>query len=429
MKQRYFLWLSILIVCLSLLLSSVFIQLFTFPQTLHLLPGQKFTLSAYYPLSFYHLSGQHFGTRLNKPLLLSNLTLGHSQKLNFDVQILAFGAIPIRKMHVEINEPPLVVPGGQAIGVLLSSRGVVVVGRTPLTGTDGLQRFPSRDADVREGDIILAINGTSVNRIDEIETILGNLKSPKTLSLTVQRRERVIRIPLTPVECAEQGNKTRYRLGLYIEDPAAGVGTLTFYDPQTRGFAGLGHHISEFAGKKAIPFVTGEIVMANISGIRSGSPGQPGEKIGVFGSDATPVGKIQQNTHFGIYGKLYSNFQCINSKLIPMAYGAQVKTGPAEIYTVLKGAQIETFRVEIIKVFHQDSPHDKGLIIQVTDPVLLRETGGIIQGMSGSPIIQNGRFVGAITHVLVNDPTKGYGVLAEWMITEMQKERRPAKAG
>jgi stage IV sporulation protein B len=209
-------------------------------------------------------------------------------------------------------------------------------------------------------------------------------------------------------------------LGIYIEDPAAGVGTLTCYNPISKRFAGLGHRIAEFAGKKGIPFEQGEIVLAKISGLRVGTPGQPGEKIGIFNSLVNPLGKIEKNSRFGIYGRLYGDVYSTELP-IPAAYGSQIKVGPAQIYTVIHGTKIEHFNVEITKVYHQDTPRDKGMVIKVIDPLLLKLTGGIIQGMSGSPIIQDGRFVGAVTHVLVNDPTKGYGVLAEWMINEMNK--------
>jgi stage IV sporulation protein B len=225
-----------------------------------------------------------------------------------------------------------------------------------------------------------------------------------------------------------QTNQERYRMGIFIEDPAAGVGTLSFFDPETLRFASLGHRITAFTGRKGVPFQEGEIILATINGIKAGLPGQPGEKVGVFTTGAPTIGRIDRNCRFGIYGKLTPDAHGIMGKPIPMAYSTEIKPGPAEIYTVIKGTQVERFKVEIIKVYQQKAPRDKGMIIKVTDPVLLKTTGGIIQGMSGSPIIQNGRFIGAVTHVLVNDPTKGYGVLAEWMMHELMKDPQNRKA-
>lgn len=413
----------------GLFISSVFIQVLNLPRSFHLSPGQKLKISAYFPLDFYALVTDQRYLQQSHVFLSSNLTLGSRSHHQFDLQIRAFGRIPIREMHVDVSQPPLVVPGGQAIGVLMSSRGVVVVGRVPVTAANGRQYFPAKDADIRDGDLLLAINGLPVNRIEDVELILKSLKRQTLLHLTVIRQSKTLHLNILPIPSSNgtvSGNV--FRLGLFIEDPAAGVGTLTFYDPESRQFAGLGHHVSEFAGKKSIPFQTGEIVMASINGIRSGSPGQPGEKIGVFHSNAVPVGRIFKNSQFGIYGKLYPLFTDLNHRVIPVAYSNEISPGPATIYTVLKGTKIEAFTVEIVKVYRQDSPHDKGMVIKVTDPELLRQTGGIIQGMSGSPIIQNGKFVGAVTHVLVNDPTRGYGVLAEWMMEELRNSLKLTKA-
>jgi stage IV sporulation protein B len=208
-------------------------------------------------------------------------------------------------------------------------------------------------------------------------------------------------------------------LGIFIEDPAAGVGTLTFYDPFTKRFAGLGHHIAKFPGSGGVSFQQGEIIYASIQGIKMGTPGEPGEKIGVCSSKSMVIGRIDKNSRFGIYGRLTKNFIDPLTKPIPIAYSSQIKEGGAEIYTVIKGRKVEKFKIMVIKVFRQNEPRDKGMILKVTDPFLLKQTGGIIQGMSGSPIIQDGRLIGAVTHVFVNDPTKGYGVMAEWMNNEI----------
>ncbi len=419
LKKR--LWLFILIIGAPILLSCL-IQINSLPAILRLSPGQNFTVSAYFPLNFITID-KHLENLFpvqSKRLLGKNIILNSRNNQEFDIQIRLFGVIPIKKLHVEIIKPPLVIPGGQAIGVLFSSKGVVIVGDLPLKGVDGRTYYPAREAGIKIGDVLLAINNFPVNRVEEVEFHLKNYRlEEKYLTLTIKRKNKFLLLKIKPVFTSSGGEK-RFMLGLYIEDPAAGVGTLTFYDPKSNRFAGLGHRISEFAGRTKIPFQQGEIVMAKISGIKQGIPGQPGEKIGIFNSNADPIGKIEKNCRFGIYGTLYQGIG-IKAQPIPTAYGSEVKIGPAQIYTVINGSKIEHFKVEIIRVYRQDKPRDKGMIIKVVDPSLLKLTGGIIQGMSGSPIIQNGKFVGAVTHVLVNDPTKGYGVLAEWMINEINK--------
>jgi stage IV sporulation protein B len=417
-------------------------ELWLFPEDLKLSPGQRITLGVHYPLAFYPGKNFHFpgtGRQRNsgKPgasqhLLTRVMVLDSKINTEFEVQLRLFGAFPVKTLRVKVAQPPMVIPGGQAIGVLFSSRGVVVVGHLPVKDVNHKIHYPAKEAGLEVGDIILAMNHIPVNRVNEVENILRNYQ-PETrhLQLTVKRHNQVKTIVIQPVLCLQedgQGSsrqRFRYMLGIFVQDPAAGVGTLTFYDPVTRRFAGLGHHIAEFPGAKGLSFQQGEIVGASINGIKIGAPGNPGEKIGVCNSGSHLIGRIERNNRFGIYGQLYQHFLDPPAKPVPVAYSSQIKEGPAEIYTVIRGREVEKFSIEIIKVFRQNEPRDKGMVIRVTDPVLLKNTGGIIQGMSGSPIIQEGRLVGAVTHVFVNDPTKGYGVLAEWMCNEINYQTEP----
>ncbi|HYH03154.1 MAG TPA: SpoIVB peptidase [Bacillota bacterium] len=421
-------WLVLVsVIILVFVISSAFIQSFLIPSQVKLCPGQKMELSVNYPL----------GLQMNRkvinpketPEVTRNLVLNSRQNQKYQVLLKLFGSIPIKKLQVEVANPPMVIPGGQAIGVVFSSRGVVVVGMLPVTGLNRSRSFPAREAGLKPGDIILTINDIPINHVEEIEYFLRNFtEKEKKLHLTVKRNQQVLNLQIRPV-LSESDSGKRYMLGIFVDDPAAGVGTLSFYDPTTMRFAGLGHQIAKIGGRNGIPFNQGEIVMASINGIRRGMPGKPGEKIGVFQGAQISMGQIKKNTRFGIYGTLNRTFLNSVSDPVPAAFNSQVNVGDAEIYTVIKGSRIEKFQVKIVKVFHQYSPRDKGMIIKVTDPVLLKETGGIIQGMSGSPIIQNGKLVGAVTHVFVNDPTKGYGVLAEWMLKEMQNRLNyPKKA-
>lgn len=407
------------------LFASSIIQLAVLPEILRISPGQEFILSVRYPLSFDQKPNHNLKIkpvhRVAK-IFTDHLVLNSKKSNNFNVQLRLFGAIPLRKVRVEVADPPMVIPGGHAIGVLFSSTGVVIVGHAPLRSVDRKQFYPAREAGLKIGDIILKINDTPIKRVGDVEKIIqGYRQEEKYIRLSVNRNGRIISLKIKPVLSSGLGEdyEQRYRLGIFIEDPAAGVGTLTFVEPNTHRFAGLGHRISHFAGKQNIPFNRGEIILADISGVKKGEPGEPGEKIGIFSANEIPIGTIEKNSRFGIYGTLSKKIP-LNSKAIPIAYSSQIRLGPAEIYTVIKGREVKKYQVEIIKIFRQDIPRDKGIVLRVIDPELLKETGGIIQGMSGSPIIQNQRLVGAVTHVFVNDPTKGYGVLAEWMISEIK---------
>ncbi|HOJ77519.1 MAG TPA: SpoIVB peptidase [Bacillota bacterium] len=402
--------------------AMILIQSALIPNNLKLSPGEKFILSTHFPLSFSSNNDQlnlNFNVvNLIRQELLIN-TNSTNQKYNFELKL--FGRFPIKQVQIEVATPTVVVPSGQAIGVLVSSKGVVIVGHLPINGVDKKQYYPAKEAGIKPGDILLEINNYMVNNVEEVEFILNQMDG-QPLNLSCKRGNKIIHTQITPV-LTEENNKRRYLLGIFIEDPAAGVGTLTFFNPETKSFAGLGHQISNFGGRPGIPVEYGEIVAANISGVKQGQPGKPGEKIGVFNSNQSPLGKINKNCKYGIYGKIYNVkdlYQAEFNKPIPAAFNSQIKTGPAEIYTVVNGNKVEKYKIDIIKVYRQKSPRDKGLIIKVTDPELLKKTGGIVQGMSGSPIIQDGMLVGAVTHVFVNDPTKGYGVLAEWMLKEMQ---------
>ncbi|MGE5702682.1 MAG: SpoIVB peptidase, partial [Clostridia bacterium] len=219
-----------------------------------------------------------------------------------------------------------------------------------------------------------------------------------------------------------------YRMGLYIRDSAAGVGTLTFYEPKSGAYGALGHVISDVDTGQAIVVGDGQIVQASVTSIEKGESGNPGEKFARFYNESVVLGNITKNTPFGIFGKMKeSPKRSYYQEAIPVALAEQVQEGPAKILTVVDGQRVEEFDIEIVNVVKQHFPATKGMIIRVTDKRLLDKTGGIVQGMSGSPIIQNGKLVGAVTHVFVNDPTSGYGCFIEWMLQDAGLSSRDDK--
>ena len=232
----------------------------------------------------------------------------------------------------------------------------------------------------------------------------------------LQEKDGKIETELMPQK--EEG-EANYKLGLYIRDSAAGIGTMTFYHPQSKKYGALGHVISDMDTKKPIVVEDGQIVRSTVTSIEKGSNGNPGEKLARFSSDKSVIGNITRNSPYGIFGEL--NREITNGVMdqpLPIALSHQVKEGPAQILTVVEDDEVELFDIEIVSTIPQKFPATKGMVIKVTDPELLGKTGGIVQGMSGSPIIQDGKVIGAVTHVFVNDPTSGYGVHIEWMLNE-----------
>ncbi len=332
--------------------------------------------------------------------------------------------ISMRLLELLPNQEPaetrypekMLYPGGQAIGILLRTDGILVVGQSPIF-VDGEAQNPAEEAGIQPGDVITSVGDTAVTHDDQLALLVNQLgEQHKSVILHIQRQNREMIKEITPIYCAESKS---YRIGLLIRDNAGGVGTLTFVDPETMEYGALGHMISNNETQSKINILKGKLVTAQIQGIKKGTSGYPGEKIGRFVSNFS-LGTIEKNTTAGIFGVLTDENVLTESsytQALPTAAPNQIVLGPAQIFTAIDGNKVECFDVEIEKVMpaHKDG---KGLVVRVTDPVLLEKTGGIVQGMSGSPIIQNGRIIGAVTHVFINDPTRGYGILIHDMLQE-----------
>ncbi|MGI5921335.1 MAG: SpoIVB peptidase [Syntrophomonadaceae bacterium] len=332
-----------------------------------------------------------------------------------DVKLKLMGYIPLKSIKIESIPPRRVVAGGHSIGVMLQSRGIMVVGFAPVLDTDGTKRYPARDQGIQIGDLIFKVNGKSITTETDLARLIDQEKDNE-LVVSIKRRDKEINLPVKSVYCSET---ERYRIGLYVRDGVVGVGTLTFWDPDSSQYAALGHIIVDADTKQGIDVLKGKIVSASIQTIKPARPGFPGEKIGIFNDKGNINGNIIKNSFFGIYGKTSSAISNPLSRYVmEVGYSHQVKKGRAQIYTVVNGDAIEAFDIEIEKVYPQRQS-GKGMVIRVTDPRLLSLTGGIVQGMSGSPIIQNNRIIGAVTHVFLNDPQRGYGIFMDNMLPEL----------
>lgn len=340
-----------------------------------------------------------------------------------DMQLKLWGYIPLRSIAIESIANQRVVVGGHSIGVILQSKGIMVVGFAPILSTTGHKEFPARDEGLEIGDLIMKANNKQVDSENDLARIIDET-GDKDVTLLIKRSGKNISIAVPTAYCPETN---RHRIGLYVRDGIAGVGTLTFWDPKTKNYAALGHIIIDADTKKGIDVLRGKIVSASIQTVKAGQPGKPGEKIGIFNEESSLSGTISKNTYFGIYGKTAE--EIVNPKVdysMEIGYAHQVVTGKAQIYTVINGEEIEKFDIEIEKI-HPERENGKGMVVRVTDSRLLSLTGGIIQGMSGSPIVQNDRVIGAVTHVFLNDPTRGYGIFMDNMLSEMPGYNKETK--
>lgn len=323
-------------------------------------------------------------------------------------QLKLLGIFPIKNVTVTEVDEPVVIPCGTPFGIKMLTEGVLVVDLTGFDSGMGISS-PARDAGIDEGDIIISISGREVSTNSDISRIIEE-SGGKTLGVELIRGDEHRIVFIKPALSSADGC---YRAGMWVRDSSAGIGTVTFYDPATGIFAGLGHPVCDTDTGDILTMSRGEAAEVYISGVRKSSQGSPGELMGMFTSDKS-CGDLILNSRAGIYGTMKS---CpVSGSAVPVAMRQEIKTGEAEIYATINGTEPEKYSVEIEKIDLSDSEDSHNMIIHVTDERLLEEAGGIVQGMSGSPIIQNGRLVGAVTHVLVRDPTRGYAIFADSML-------------
>ncbi|TYP77854.1 SpoIVB peptidase [Paenibacillus methanolicus] len=418
-------WLGLVLVFFVCVLglSSPFQHFAAFPNELRLFSGQLKQLDYGMPVhaqvtvdpSILHVNGskgRSLSVDLNKPL---SLQTEHSGETTMKLKL--FGKIPFKTVKVNVVPDLRVIPGGQTIGVKVKSAGIMIVGHHQVATSKGVKVSPGETANLQLGDLITHINGKSIHEVKLVADLAEQAgKAKKPLQLTVKRGERTFDTKLDPIYDAED---QAWRLGLYIRDSAAGVGTLTFYAPDQGVYGALGHVITDMDTQTPIEVGDGQILQSHVTSINKSQNGEPGEKRATFVKEGKVLGNIERNTPFGIFGKMNElPTHSYDSQALPVAFAEEVKEGPAQLLTVVNGQKVERFNVEIVHVTKQASPATKGMVIKITDPRLIEQTGGIVQGMSGSPIIQNGKLIGAVTHVFVNDPTSGYGCFIEWMLQD-----------
>lgn len=410
-----------IIITLSFIYFLQLINIYTLPSQINIFEGGKKNINLLLPFTINNTESKNeivkienekknLGFKARNKYSLQSTKKG---KANIDIELL--GLFSVKTMEVNIVNRVKLIPGGQSIGVKLKTEGVLIVALSEIKGKDNKVYIPGKEAGLKIGDSILQINDTKIKDSYHVIELLNNIENHE-VKLKIKRDNEEIIKSIMPVESKEDGT---YRIGLWVRDKTAGIGTLTFYHQKTKKFAALGHGISDIDTGKLMNISGGEILEASISSIEQGTKGHPGELKGMFFESQNLLGNIQKNTALGIYGKMNSNISNpFYKEALPIALQHEIKEGKAYILSTIGEKKVNKYEVEIVKKETQAKIGSKSMTIKITDKELLSKTGGIVQGMSGSPIIQDGKIIGAITHVFVNDPTKGYGLYIEWMLEE-----------
>ena len=348
----------------------------------------------------------------SKKYVCVNLANGQTEKLKdeYETSVKLFNIFPIKNAKVTVTQRKYVVPGGDVFGIRLYTRGVMVIRIDEVTTPSG-NKCPGKTAGLKEGDMIISVDGVQVNRNKELSAIIAG-SNGKSLRMQIERNGENKEIMFTPV----LADDSMYKGGLWIRDSTAGIGTITWYDRENGLFAGLGHAVCDVDTGEIMPLAGGDVVKATVSGCYKGKKGSAGELCGIFSSGS--IGELYLNGNTGIYGYLTDYDK--DAEALPVALRQEVKEGAARIICTVDDKGPAYYDIEITKVYSSSQRNQRNLTVRITDEKLLNITGGIVQGMSGSPIIQNGMLVGAITHVFLDDSTEGYGIFAENMIDTAQ---------
>lgn len=387
-----------------LFLYTYIVSISNIPQNIEIFKGEKINISTLWGVNI-----KKDNTSIEASTSLSTNTFENTGIETLTVSL--FDKIKLKTIDVKVMEEIEVIPIGEIVGVKLYTSGVLVVGTSSIEGEDGNIYKPFENSQIQEGDAIVAINGNIINNTLELVSAI-NLSEGKEIEITYMRNEQEQKCTLTPIK----SKNDEYKIGLWVRDSAAGVGTVTYYNEETQSFAALGHAITDIDTGDIINTSSGEIDDVNIISIVKGEKEEPGKIQGSIKKDAN-IGSIYKNTKYGIYGVIenINNLSIDYSRKVKVASRQEIEIGPAKCLCGIDG-EIKEYDLEIDKIFINNNYDNKSMLIKITDEELLQKTGGIVQGMSGSPIIQNGKFIGAITHVFVNDPQIGYAVFGDIMV-------------
>ena len=377
------------------------INIISIPEKIVLLEGENINLKTLFGIQTIQTSA---GTDKNS-----------LEKINIEVKLL--GKISLKNIDVDILPDTKVVPVGKIIGLKLYTDGVLVVGVSEIETDSNEKIKPYEESGIKEGDTIIEINNEEISSIENLKEVVKS-SNGNNLEVKYLRDGEILTSNINPIKDSED----EYKIGLWVRDAATGVGTLTYYDNQSQKFAALGHGIVDSDTNTLINIEKGDILTSNIISIKKGENGNPGEIKGSV-TGQTDVGEVYSNTIFGIYGKLENtSILGINTaNEYSVATRNEIEEGAAKVICMVENQKTKEYDIEIKKIYLNNNTDNKSMLIKVTDNELMDKTGGIIRGLSGAPIIQNGKFIGCITHVLVSDATTGYAVFGDLMIKQMNK--------
>ena len=390
---------------------------FLLPDDMMLMEGKETAFSLRLPVSVHTEESVNVLGVTAKPTadnlhldLGTEVTAQAKQEGITDVTFYLFDVLPVKTVSAQVLPETYLIPCGRTVGVQMDTDGLLVLGTGYVEDATGEKTEPCKGI-LKTGDLIQTVNGKEMrNKESFLQAVEQNGGAPVRISYLRDGEQKQAEV--TPVYSpADQA----YKLGLWIRDSIQGIGTVTFFDEETDRFGALGHGVYDVDTGGLMSLKQGHITASKLTEIVKGQKGEPGELSGYLASDQV-LGEIEKNTEIGIYGTADTEFFTGDS--YPIALQGEIHEGEAEILSNIAGDTVEAYEIEIEKVNHYGKEEQKGMVIHVTDQRLLEQTGGIVQGMSGSPILQDGKLIGAVTHVFVQDPTRGYGIFIENMLAE-----------
>jgi len=419
MNKKLFLFLAFFVTFISFIFYFSLNYIF-FPDEIHIIAGNEEKFQFNIPIKATIVSNDNCTVSINNKKIDDNYDINLSKPFsiqsetegNMDMHLSVLG-IPLKSVTVSVLPDMEVVPCGITVGVRINTQGVMVLGLGDVHDeTDNICE-PSKNI-LRVGDVILKADNTNIQNKEELIKIIEKSEN-KEIKLSVKRNDEVKDVFVTAVK-SKYDNKNK--IGVWVRDSTQGIGTVTYYNPQNNKFGALGHAIVDVDTKKIMDVKNGAIMKSEIVSIKKGEKGKPGELAGTINSDKI-IGNIELNNKFGLYGTLQpQEINNIDKKTIPIALQNEIKEGPAKIRSNIEGDKVEEFDILIESINHYNTDNSKSMVIKITDDRLINKTNGIVQGMSGSPIIQNEKLIGAVTHVFVQEPTRGYGIFIENMLKQ-----------
>lgn len=394
--------------CLLLCIYVYICAIDAIPEKIIIYEGEELNIKKIFGISIGHKN--------EKTSVLTSAKENSDDTINKNVENLEVKLFNknVKNIDVNIIEKTQVIPIGLVSGIKLYTSGALVVGMSEIKGLDNQKYKPYERSGIEEGDTIIQIGKKEINNANDLVNVV-NQSNGEELNIFYIRNGRKEETRIYPLKTGEN----EYKLGLWVRDSAAGIGTMTYYEPKTGKFAALGHGIADIDTGELIDVGNGEFITTKVLSTIKGENGTPGKIQGSI-NDQSQIGIITKNSVFGIYGKVtdISKVNANSGNLMDVALRKEIQLGKATMLCSLDGKNVEEYEIKIEKIYLNNDYDNKSMLIKVTDKRLIEKTGGIIQGMSGSPVIQNGKFIGAVTNVLVSDPTQGYVVFGDIMIKE-----------